>query len=350
MRKLILIIALLFLSVLMIDTKREAAVEDGIVIAFAGDVMIGRMVNENLNNVPYEHPWGDMRNLVREADLFIINLETTLTESDKAVLKVFNYKADPDRVEVLKRAGVDIVNLANNHILDFDVEGMRETIQVLDQANILHVGAGDNENEARRHVVVEKDGIKIGIIGYSDNEPAWAAKEQNPGVNYVKVGDTEEILNDIEKLKPEVDLLIVTIHWGPNMRDKPSEEFINFAHELIDNGVDIIHGHSAHVFQGVEIYNNKLIMYDAGDFVDDYAVDPVLRNDRSFLFNVFVDKKGIKKLELIPVRIDFMQVNKAKMEDYKETVDRMKELSSQFGTEFKEEDDKLTVELNDQPK
>ena len=130
------------------------------------------------------------------------------------------------------------------------------------------------------------------------------------------------------------------------MVERPSPEFQEFAHKVIDAGVDIYHGHSAHIFQGIEMYNNKVIFHDTGDFVDDYAVDSILRNDRSFLFLVEVDKKGIQKIELIPVLISNMQVNRATDIDYEETIQRMKDLSQEFETTIEDSEKGIFVLVN----
>ena len=119
------------------------------------------------------------------------------------------------------------------------------------------------------------------------------------------------------------------------MRQRPNQEFINFAQAIIDSGVDIIHGHSAHVFQGIEIYQDKLIMYDTGDFVDDYAIDSLLRNDQSLLFMVTVTKTGIKKVQLVPLLISNFQVNYIEGTTKKEILDRVKTLSAEFETKIK---------------
>src|SRR4029077_11022765 len=111
-------------------------------------------------------------------------------------------------------------------------------------AHILHVGAGRTLSEARKPVIIERMGIKVGILGYTDNEPHWNATETTPGPRYLEVGDLETALSDIQPLKAQVDVLIFSYHWGPNMRQSPSKKFIHFAHQLIDQGVDIFHGHS----------------------------------------------------------------------------------------------------------
>jgi len=304
-----------------------------IIIGFTGDVMLGRLVDKTIDKKDYAYPWGNMIVYLQKTDLNIANLETTLTKSSKKVPKVFNFKATPDRVEILKKGNINVVSLANNHSLDFGVEGLKETLKTLDNAKILHVGAGMNAHQANASVIVKKGGIKIGIIGFTDNEPEWKAQENKPGINYFKVGDITKVKEDIKNIRNQVDVLIATLHWGPNMRQRPSQEFKNFAHQMIDVGIDIIHGHSAHIFQGIEIYKNKLIMYDTGDFVDDYHVDSTLRNDQSFLFLVTIDKSSrIKKVELIPVLISNMQVNKATDTEKKEIISKMQKLSAEMGT------------------
>ena len=319
--------------------------DDSLLIGITGDVMIGRMVNEMLSVTSYTYPWGDVLPLLRSTDINLINLETALTTSTEEVLKVFNFKADPDRVQSLIEAKIDVCNLANNHVLDFSEEGLIETLSVLDDAQIEHVGAGQNRTEALKPVIIEKKDITVGIIGFTDNEPGWEAEENTPGVSYVRVGDVAKIEKEIKKLRNEVDILIFTIHWGPNMVQRPKKEFIDFAHDIIDLGVDIFHGHSAHIFQGIEVYNKKLILYDTGEFVDDYYVDPFLRNDQSFFYLVEIDKNGIKKVELVPILIFHMQVNKAVGSNYRETVDRLKLLSREFGTTIEETEKGVFVSM-----
>jgi len=121
------------------------------------------------------------------------------------------------------------------------------------------------------------------------------------------------------------------------MREHPSNAFQEFAHQMIDAGVDIIHGHSAHVVQGIEIYNGKVIMYDTGDFVDDYKVDSILRNDRSFLFNVTVDGARVIEIKLVPVLIKNMQVNVATGINKEAMLARMQKLCGEFSTQMSDD-------------
>ncbi len=329
---LIIVLICLIITVVIGITVEKRKESGSIVIGFAGDVMIGRLVDEIISKTSYEYPWGNLLPLLHSTDLNIVNLETTLTKETKAIPKVFNFKALPDRIEVLKKAHIDAVNVANNHILDFGVQGMIDTIEQLDLAEIAHVGAGQGLQAAQKPAIFEKNGLRIGIIGATDNEPGWSAEEFKPGVFYVNVENIKSLCEEIKKLRSKVDLVVLTIHWGPNMQERPSREFQKAAHSLIDCGVDIVHGSSAHILQGIEIYKKRLIMYDTGDFVDDYQVDPVLRNDRSAFFEVTVDKNGIKRVQLIPVLINDMQVNVAEGEEKRAIIDRMKQLSQELGT------------------
>ena len=316
--------------------------ENNIILCFAGDTMLGRLVNKRIDKTNYAYPWGNILPILKNTDINIINLETTLSNSNKKIPKVFNFKATPDKVKSLTKASINVVNLANNHILDFDTEGLLETIQTLNAAGIKHVGAGKNLEMAKKMVTIKKNGIKIGVIGYTDYPKAWAATKEKTGTNFIQIGSIQKIKNDIKTAKKNVDILIITIHWGPNMRQQPPKEFQDFAHQIINAGADIIHGHSAHIFQGVEVYKDKLIMYDTGDFVDDYKVDSLLRNDQSFLFLVTVNKTGIKKIKLIPLLISNMQVNKAEGEEKKEMIKKIKKLSAEFNTHI---DKKNMIEI-----
>lgn len=325
--------AIIFFQIFLITTYMNAK---NITIGFMGDVMLGRGVNEIISTKGYRYVWPNLIKELQKNNINILNLEMALTNSTTKVPKVFNFKASPDRANVLRMANITVVNNANNHILDYGPQGLIETLTTLDKLGIKHVGAGLNEAQAKKPIIINKNGIRIGIIGATDNEPTWKALKDKLGTNYIDVSHPDNLVKEIIKLRPLVDILILSMHWGPNMVQRPSSDFIKFAHLLVDNGLDIFHGHSAHLFQGIEIYKNKLIMYDTGDFIDDYAVDPILRNDQSFLFNVKVNKKGIESVELIPVIISNMQVNKAIGKEKESIITKIQKLSSEFKTHIDE--------------
>lgn len=303
-----------------------------ITIGLGGDTMLGRLVNDVITTHGYDWPWGTMLPILQSTDINLVNLETTLTGHTIAVPKVFNFRADPDKVKSLINARIDVVNLANNHSLDFGPLGLLETLDVLHKSNIVTIGAGKNHEQAAAPAIIEKKGIRIGFFGCSDNEPDWLATTDKPGINYIKVGDIGSIKKIVKKLRPHVDLIILSIHWGPNMREHPTKEFQQFAHEIIDSGVDILHGHSAHIPQGIEAYKNKLILYDTGDFIDDYAIDKRLRNDQSCFFIVKAQKNKLLEVTLIPTIIENMQVLKAQDPLAGQILERLRTLSKLFNT------------------
>ncbi len=318
---------------------------DELVLGLAGDTMLGRLVDGVIEEKGDLYPWGDMLSILRSTHLNLVNLETTLTHSDKKTLKTFNFRASPDRVKSLLEARIKICNLANNHILDFGIEGMRETMAALEQAGIAYVGAGASSEQARAPVILDLGGMTLGVLGCTDNEPLWDAESTRPGIYFVSVLEPEELESRVKELASKVDLLILSIHWGPNMRRAPPQSFVRFAHRLVEAGVDIFHGHSAHIPQGIEVYRQGIIFYDNGDFVDDYRVTPELRNDQSFVALVRVGSTGLRSVQLIPTLISEMQVNRASGRDYREIVDRIKRLSAVLGTEVVERQGKVWVSL-----
>ena len=353
----IILIVLLFLIIgcdIKEKMKKQNNLTQNITIAFTGDVMLGRLVNDYviLGEKPSTYVWGDMLDLLKKADSRVINLENAIASSGKPwskTPKVFFYRANPKAIEVLKAANISYVTLANNHVLDYDEEAFLETLEHLEKNNIPYAGAGRNISEAEKPAFLTAGGIKIAIIAFTDNMPEWAATKTSPGVNYIEVSMDEKnfgiLRKSIKEAKNKSDIVIVSAHWGPNMRQKPTRSFKGFAHAVIDAGADIFHGHSAHIFQGIEIYKGKLIMYDTGDFVDDYAVDEELRNDQTFLFLVTMNKNKIEKVELMPGLISYMQVNKAKGSDFEEITNKMIKLSEEMETKMIKKEDRLVVIL-----
>ena len=265
-------------------------------ILFAGDVMLGRLVNKVLANAQFTYVWGDTIDIIKRADFSLINLECPVSSKGKKwnkTFKVFHFRANLDAIQVLNSASIDYVSLANNHILDYDIEALLDTLDILDKNNISHSGAGRNLKEAMKPAILEKklkpkpsnnnnpfhnvytekvnnndnikNTIRIGIISLTDNEPEWEAKDDLAGINYIPATlDPDRyyyrLQNYIEQAKTQSDLVIVSSHVGPHFRETPSEKYVNFAHKIIEFGADIYWGHSNHMPQGIEIYkynNNK---------------------------------------------------------------------------------------------
>src|SRR5215207_8386124 len=328
-----------------------------ITLALTGDVMLGRGVAEALDDhMRPEESWGDVLPLLDAADLRIINLECAITDNGQPwsrTPKVFHFRAKPSAIETLRTARIDACSLANNHTLDFEEQGLLDTLEHLDAAGIRHAGAGRNQEEAAEPAILTvpaKDHTRrVALLAFTDNEPPFAAGTDRPGTNYLPVSLQPNVLRRVERAVSVVrelgsETVIFSNHWGPNMVQRPRETFRRFARAVIDRGVDIYYGHSAHVFQGVEIYRGKLILYDTGDFIDDYAVDPRMRNDWSFLFQVSVEEGRFERLDLTPVRLSYARVDLATGGEREKILDRMERLSAEMGTVFARREGALVLE------
>jgi poly-gamma-glutamate capsule biosynthesis protein CapA/YwtB (metallophosphatase superfamily) len=241
---------------------------------------------------------------------------------------------------------VDACSLANNHTLDFEEQGLLDTLIHLEAAGIRYAGAGRNLEEAERPVLLDEG---VALVAFTDNEPPFAAGPDEPGTNYLPVSLEPEVLRRVDEAigaarEAGARTVVFSNHWGPNMVERPRGIFRRFARAAVERGADIYYGHSAHVFQGVEIYRGKPIFYDTGDFIDDYAVDPKLRNDRSFLFRISVEGGDLERLELYPVSLPYARVELAKGDERETILERMVSLSAEMGTTFDRREDRLVFE------
>lgn len=308
-------------------------------LLFVGDVMLGRSVNDFLKDQSFVYPWGDTLDIFSSADVRFCNLECAISNSGEPwskTKKVFHFRTDTKNVAVLKKARINCVCLANNHTLDYGYDALLETLDTLKTENINYSGAGININAATHPAIFEIQGCKIGFLSLTDNEPIWEATNNSPGTFYMPISLQDKrypkLIELIKRTKADVDILIISAHWGPNWGYRPEPPHIPFAHSLIDNGADIIFGHSCHVYQGVEIYKNHPIIYSAGDFIDDYAVDPQERNDQSFIFLIETDGKSISQLKLYPTIIKNFQALHAKGKTGETIAQHMKLLCEELGT------------------
>jgi poly-gamma-glutamate synthesis protein (capsule biosynthesis protein) len=324
-----------------------------ITLALAGDVMLGRGVDEALRSLGTAYPWGDVRPLLSEADLAVVNLECVIARGGRPWSrwpKKYRFRADPAAVTALRRAGVAGVTLANNHVLDYEEEALLEMLALLRRAGIASAGAGRDLEEARRPAVLEARGLRVGVVAFTDNEPGWAAGPDRPGTSYIPIALEERALGPVEEglaraRSAGADLVVFAIHWGPNLIRRPTQLFRDFARAVIDRGADVLVGHSAHIFQGIELHGGRPIIYDAGDLVDDYAVDPDLRNDWGLLFRLEADRGGVRRIEPVPVVIRGRQVNRALGAEREAIAGRIERLSAEMGTAIRREGDRLWIDV-----
>jgi len=283
-----------------------------------GDCMLGRMVNEVLESQLSVYPWGDTLQVLKSADWRMCNLECVISDRGmpwSGYKKAFCFRSAAKNIAVLEAAQMNAVSLANNHTLDYGYEAMFEMLDILNRAGIAHSGAGANLEDASRVVVSDVRGKKVGLLAFTDNEPSWEAKARQPGVFYVPVDlkdrRAHQLLEIVRAERNALDLLIISAHWGGNWGYTPEMGHVPFAHALIEAGASVVFGHSCHVFRGIEFYQGRLIFYSAGDFVDDYAVDRMERNDEAFIYILEALDRTVKTVRLVPTLIRSCQARRA---------------------------------------
>lgn len=326
-------------------------------VAFVGDLMLGRGVAADLAGCSPAAIWGNTLPLLASSAAVIANLECPITSHDREWQdgwKAFRFRADARAVEALRAANVRAVNLANNHILDFEERGLLETLEHLDAAAIAHVGAGRDCEHAMRPAILDLPGLKLGLIGITDNMPEFAASPQRPGTAYMAIRSDAAALGMVRMLvqglrRAGAGLIVLSVHWGPNLRIRPPARFRNFARQAADLGVDVVHGHSAHLFQGVEVHNGAVILYDTGDFMNDYWIFPFVRTDRSLIFLLELAEGRMRRLRLVPVHLEPARVSLARGSEARAIMQCMRRRCIRLGTRPSETATGLEVALDSAP-
>jgi poly-gamma-glutamate capsule biosynthesis protein CapA/YwtB (metallophosphatase superfamily) len=251
-----------------------------------------------------------------QADLVVLNLECCISERGRpweAPGKPFFFRAPPRAVELLALLGVDCVTLANNHALDYGVDALADTLDHLTAAGIATVGAGADLDQACRPALLAAGGLRVAVLGVTDHPADFAAGPDRPGVAFADLGRQVPgwLAGLVREAGAQADVTLVTPHWGPNMTVAPVRHVRRTADALVDAGATLVAGHSAHVPHGVA----DRVLYDLGDFLDDYRVDPRLRNDLGLLFLVTLDGRGPVRLEALPLKLEFCHTRLAAGED-----------------------------------
>lgn len=313
------------------DSAREAndadPVPEEVSLVFAGDVTLTGHFASHVRD-DYFYPFRRL-DVMRQADVAMVNLENPVTLRGTAVEKEYTFRAHPKYLRVLLAGGVDVVNLANNHIYDYGREGLLDTINYLDSLGIRHVGAGRDLAEARRPVIMKIKGIRLAFLGYyglkkhSDSHPAGP---DEPGtakrsLTYIK--------DDIRKVRDSVDVVIVNFHWGVEKEHFTDREYIWYAHKSIDYGANLVIGHHPHVLQGIELYKEGIIAYSLGNFI---FGGNSRRYEETALLKVYVQPGDPIKLsaKVLPIELHSWQPRPAADSTASKVLQQMAEWSAIF--------------------
>jgi poly-gamma-glutamate capsule biosynthesis protein CapA/YwtB (metallophosphatase superfamily) len=313
-------------------------------LGLAGDTMLGRGVAAELERRPPETLFSDdVLAAASEADAVVLNLECCVSEGGRPWPdpgKPFFFRAPPVALDALVRLGVRCVTLANNHALDFGEEALLDTFDHLTSAGIAWVGAGADLERARAPVTLDLPGVRLGVVGVTDHPAAFAAASARPGVAYADLRrETPAWL--LEAAGGDgADAVLVTPHWGPNMTTSPVPHVRRAAAELRQAGAALVAGHSAHAFHGV----GDRVLYDIGDFLDDYRTDPVARNDLGLFFLVDFDGAVPVRLEAVPLTLEYARTDLAAGNDAAWIRWRFRQACAGFGTQVTERAGRLVVD------
>jgi len=316
-----------------------------VTVALAGDTMLGRGVARTLATTPPAALVApEIVAALGQADLVVLNLECCISERGRrweAPGKPFYFRAPPRAVELLVLLGTDCVTLANNHALDYGFDALADTLGHLAAAGIATVGAGADLEQARRPAVLAAGGLRVAVLGATDHPADFAAGPDRSGVAFADLGRQVPgwLAGLVREASAQADVTLVTPHWGPNMTAAPVRHVRRAADALADAGATLIAGHSAHVPHGV----GGRVLYDLGDFLDDYRVDPRLRNDLGLLFLVTLDAAGPLRLEALPLKLEFCHTRLASGEDAAWMRHRFRSACAALGTTVEEAADRLII-------
>jgi poly-gamma-glutamate capsule biosynthesis protein CapA/YwtB (metallophosphatase superfamily) len=306
--------------------------------------MLGRSVGKALESTPAADVWSPaVRKVCADCDVLVVNLECCVSGQENPTGfipgKRFYFRAPPSAVDALHAIGAGVAGVANNHTLDFGADGLGDTLGHLRAAGIAPVGADLEIDGARRGVVVRAGRSRLGVLALSDHPREYAAGEGRAGIAYADLrrGLPEWVTTELRRLRAQAEFVLVFPHWGPNMTSRPAPWQRERGHQLLAVGADAVAGHSAHVFHGVALTAAGPVMYDLGGALDDYAIDPDLRNDLGVLAQWRPHAEP--EIEVIGLRLGFCRTEVAVGADAKWIAARLERACGELGTSVEHVDE-----------
>ncbi|MEA4845934.1 MAG: CapA family protein [Clostridiaceae bacterium] len=268
----------------IISEQQPKQSEQNLRIAVGGDVLLDRSVGRLIDKHGNDSIWGDVKGILTSADISMVNLESPLSHRGcKEKDKQFIFRGKPQYVKALESAGIDIVSLANNHILDYGEIALSDTMKHLDDTGILYAGAGQNDDAAYTPVYIDKGTVRLAVLSASHVIPFahWRAEKNKPGI--ASAYDPARLLSEVKTASEKADIVLVYLHWGKEMKTQPEQYQKNIARSLIDAGADLVVGSHPHIIQGLEFYKGRLIAYSLGNLVFTNSSRETMVLDVSFL-------------------------------------------------------------------
>lgn len=273
---------------------------DTITIALVGDILPAARVLELMNKNGYDYPYREAKEILSAADITAGNLESAITNrGSEAKDKQYLFRAPPETLPAIKEAGFDYLSLANNHTLDYGWEGLQDTMDYLDDAELQHSGSGNDDREAFTPAYIERKGMTVAIISVTRVVPVteWKADRNHAGV--AEAYSTDRTVTAIEAAKENADLVVVMVHWGVERSETPVAHQTDLAYQFVDAGADLVVGSHPHVLQGFESYKGKWIAYSLGNFV--FSTTASTKTSETGVLNAECDKAGDCLLKFQPM-------------------------------------------------
>lgn len=291
----------------------QQASDQPLILCAFGDLMLHGRYQQHADAGTAASLFGPLAALLAGADLAVGNLETPLTRSDTSRTDKLCLRGDPIYAGHLAAAGVSVLSLANNHCMDFGAAALAETRALLRRAGIACTGAGADIEEATAPIVIERRGIRVGLLGACDplTKPAPPATASSAGVAPLA---PEALLAAVDALRPQVSHVILMLHWGLEYSPLPTPEQVRFADAARAHGVSVILGHHSHCIQGLDQRDGALVAYSLANLTDDgvdlktperHYLAPLTDLDReSFLLRLALHKDRVELLETLPLWLD----------------------------------------------
>ncbi|HWA64368.1 MAG TPA: CapA family protein [Candidatus Paceibacterota bacterium] len=278
--------------------------KDETTLLFVGDIMLSRDVGMLMaSKNDFTWPFQKSAAVLSSADLTFANLENPVSTGGVKVGSIYSFRADPQALAGLQYAGIDVVSIANNHIWDYGSVAFSDTLDNLASAGIAYVGGGQNAAAAHDGVVEDANGLKVGLLAYTNLLPAGvAATDMAPGAALV-ISDAQQaqMVQDIQKIKLRADFVVVSFHWGDEYQPTHNALQEKLGHLAVDAGADLVIGHHPHVVQDIEQYKGVPIVYSLGNFVFDQNFS--FETTHALAVRAVIKDQKLERLDRLPVEI-----------------------------------------------
>lgn len=312
--------------------------------------MLGGSAAPEMAKFGYDYPFSDVRAILRGADVVFANLEGPLTEAGEPEAdKRYVFRSPPGKVgPALAAAGFNVVSLANNHTMDYGVEGLQETLSALATVGIKHAGAGLNLRQARQPALVRAGNQTVAVLAYSLTFPEsfWARAD----VAGTAFGHEQHVRADVQAAREQADIVMVSFHWGREATTELRDYQPRLGRAAIDAGATVVVGHHPHILQGIERYKHGIIFYSLGNF----AFGSYSRiAQRSIIAELDIEDARLSRVRLVPLNVNNVEVvfqpRRIVSVEAERVVAELRELSAALQTQIVVENGVGTVVLSDAP-